>query len=73
MAIPKPGGAPTKMPKRPRSEGSTPTYTVNTSKKPRDFTGPGIYREALTNAKIAILKENYTKDKPSEEEDQVLI
>jgi hypothetical protein len=72
VAIPKTEGPHIKTPKWPKSDGSTPTDTVNSSKKPKGFTGPGIYREALTNVRIAILKENYPQDRLSKE-DQVLI
>jgi hypothetical protein len=46
-----------KTSKRPRSEGSTPTETARNPKRPRDLSGPGTYKEALTNIKIAIFKE----------------
>jgi hypothetical protein len=58
MAIPMTGGDLTKIHKRPRSKGSNPSDTANPSKKPRDFTEPRTYREALTKVRIAILKEN---------------
>jgi hypothetical protein len=32
-------------------------------KRPRDFSGPGTYKEARTNIKIAIFKETYPEDK----------
>jgi hypothetical protein len=56
------------MPKRPRSEGSTPTDAVNPPKKPMNSTGPEIYWEAVTNVRIAFLKENYPGDKLSEDD-----
>jgi hypothetical protein len=71
--IPKPGGTPTKMPKRPRSVGGTPTYAVNPLKKPRNFIGPGAYREALTDVSIAVLKENYPQNKLSEEDQEITL
>jgi hypothetical protein len=61
--MPKQGETLTGASKRPRSEGSTPTETVRPPKRPRDSRGPGTYREALTNIKIAIFKENYPDDK----------
>jgi hypothetical protein len=73
VAIPKPVVTLTKMPKRPRSEGSTPTDMANTFKKPTVFTGPGTYREAPTNEQIAILKENYPENKLSEEDQKLIL
>jgi hypothetical protein len=35
--------------------------------------GPGIYREALTNVRIAILKKNYADDKLSEEDQELIL
>jgi hypothetical protein len=63
----------TKTPKWPKSDGSTPIDTVNSSKKPKGFTGPGIYREALTNVRIAILKENYPQDRLSKEDQELIL
>jgi hypothetical protein len=65
---PEQGETPTGASKRPRPEGSTPMERVNTPKRPRDSRGPGTYREALTDTKIAIFKENYPEDKLTEEE-----
>jgi hypothetical protein len=39
----KQGETSTKTPKRPRSEGSTPTETSRPPKRPRDCKGPGNY------------------------------
>jgi hypothetical protein len=50
----KQGETPTSTFKRPRSEGSTPTEVARTLKRPRDSKGPGTYKEALTNIKVAI-------------------
>jgi hypothetical protein len=61
------------VPVRPRTEGSTPIKEVNPPKRPRDLMGPGTYREALTNVKIAILKENYPEDKLSEEDQDLIL
>jgi hypothetical protein len=32
-------------------------------KRPSDLSGPGTYKEVLTNIKIAIFKESYPEDK----------
>jgi hypothetical protein len=48
---------------KPRSEGSTPTETARTPKRPRDSKGPGTYKEALTNIKVAYLQRNLSEDK----------
>jgi hypothetical protein len=37
-------------------------------KRPRDDKGPGTYKEALTNFKIAIFRETYPEDKITEED-----
>jgi hypothetical protein len=66
--MPKQGEALTGASKRPRSEGSTPTEQIKLPKRPRASRGPGTYREALTDTKIAIFKENYPDDKLTEEE-----
>jgi hypothetical protein len=47
----------------PRPEDSTSTKTVGPPKRPRDSTGPGNFKEALTNIKIAIFNETYPEDK----------
>jgi hypothetical protein len=44
----------TETPKRPRSEGSTPLEMVRPPKRPKDWKGPGNYKEALTNIKVVI-------------------
>jgi hypothetical protein len=62
-SVPKQGETLIETPKRPRSEGSTPTETAKPPKRPRDSSGPGNYKEALTNIKIAIFKETYPEDK----------
>jgi hypothetical protein len=54
---------PTETPKRPRSEGSTPSEMVRPPKRPRDWKGPGNYKEALTNIKVAIFKDTFPEDK----------
>jgi hypothetical protein len=36
---------------------------VRTLKRPRDSSGPGTYKEALTNIKIAVFMENRPEDK----------
>jgi hypothetical protein len=52
--------------KRLRSDGSTPTETARPPKRPRDSSGPGNYKVALTNIKIAIFKGTYHEDKLTE-------
>jgi hypothetical protein len=52
----------TQILKIPRSEDSTPTKTTRPPKRPRDSTGPGIYKEALTNIKMVVFKETYLED-----------
>jgi hypothetical protein len=64
---------PTETPKRPRSEGSTPTETVRPPKRPRDCKGPGNYKEALTNIKVAIFKDTYPEDKVSENDQDCIL
>jgi hypothetical protein len=51
---------PTETPKRTRSEGSTPSETIRPPKRPRDWKGPGNYKEALTNIKVAIFKDTFS-------------
>jgi hypothetical protein len=46
-SAPKQGETSTKTPKRPKSEGSTPTEMARAPKRPRDFSGPGTYKEGL--------------------------
>jgi hypothetical protein len=69
----KQGETPTGASKRPRSEDSTPTESVRPLKRPRDSSGPGTCREALTNIKIAILKENYPEDKLTEDDQEHIL
>jgi hypothetical protein len=64
---PKQGETSAETPKRPRSEGSTPIEMARPPKRPRDSSGPGYYKEALTNIKIAIFKETYSEDKLRED------
>jgi hypothetical protein len=49
--------------KRPRSEDSNPTEMASAPKRPRNSCGPGTYKEALTNIKIAIIRETYPENK----------
>jgi hypothetical protein len=59
--------------KRLRSEGSTPTETAKPPKRPRDSSGPGNYKEVLTNIKIAIFRGTYPEDKGTEhDQDSIL-
>jgi hypothetical protein len=61
--VPKQEEISTGTPKRLRSEGSTLTETARPPKRPRDSSGPGNYKQALTNTEIAIFKETYPEDK----------
>jgi hypothetical protein len=54
--------------KRPRSKGNTPTEMARPPKRPRDSDGPGPYKEALTNIKIAIFREIHPEDKLKEDD-----
>jgi hypothetical protein len=56
----------TETPKRPRSEGNTPIETARPLNRHRDSSGPGYYKQTLTNIKIAIFKETYPEDKLTE-------
>jgi hypothetical protein len=49
-------------------EGSTPKETARAPKRPRDSRGPGTYKEALTNIRIAFFKETYPEDKLNEDD-----
>jgi hypothetical protein len=57
-------------------EGSIPTERVRPPrppKRPKDYSGPGTYKEALTNIKLAIFKEKYPEDKLTEnDQDHIL-
>jgi hypothetical protein len=53
-STPKHGETSTETPKRPRSEGSTPIEKARSPKSPRDSSGPGYYKEALTNIRTDI-------------------
>jgi hypothetical protein len=71
--VPKQGETSTGTPKRLRSESSTPTETARPPKRPRDSSGPGNYKEALTSTKITIFKETYPEDKLTEhDQDSIL-
>jgi hypothetical protein len=61
------------MPKKSRSKESTPVYTLNPPRKPRDSAGPGTYREAVTKVRTVILKEDYPEDKLSEEDQEFIL
>jgi hypothetical protein len=50
VALPKSREALTRVPKRPRSEGSTLVKEVNPLQRPRDSMRPGTYREAFIMA-----------------------
>jgi hypothetical protein len=70
---PKHGETSTRTSKRPKLEDTTPTERARPPKRPRDSSGPGTYKEALTNIKIAIFKENYPEDKLTKDnQDQIL-
>jgi hypothetical protein len=53
----------TETPKRPRSGGSTSPETVGPPKKPREWKGPGDYKESLTGTMVAIFKDAFPEDK----------
>jgi hypothetical protein len=72
-SAPKQGENSTKTSKRPRSEGNTTTEIARDPKRPRDFSGPGTYKEALTNIKIAIFKEFYHEDKHNEDDQKYVL
>jgi hypothetical protein len=42
-------------------------------KRLSDSSGPGTYKEALTNIKIAIFKETYPEDKLTEDEQDSIL
>jgi hypothetical protein len=42
-------------------------------KRPRGLSGPGTYKEALTNIKIAIFKESYPEDKLNEDDQKYIL
>jgi hypothetical protein len=64
---------PTETPKLPRSEGCTPTESVRPPKRPRDWKGPGNYKEALTNIKVAIFKDTFPEDKVTENDQDCIL
>jgi hypothetical protein len=72
-SAPKQGETSTETPRRRRSDGSTPIETARPPKRPRDSSGPGNYKEALTNIKIAIFKETYPEDKLTEHDQESIL
>jgi hypothetical protein len=70
---PKQGGTSTETIRRPRSEGRTPTETARAPKRPTDFRGPEIYKEALTSTKIAVFRETYPEDKQTENDQNFIL
>jgi hypothetical protein len=56
VGTPKPGGSTIENIKRTSLGVSSPTDTERSSKRPRESSGPGIFKEALTNIKIAIFR-----------------
>jgi hypothetical protein len=42
-------------------------------KRPRDFSVPGTYKEALTNIKIVIFKESYPEDKINDDDQKYIL
>jgi hypothetical protein len=73
IGMPKSGETLTRNTTRPRPEGSTPTKRVRPPKRPRECSGPGTYKEALTNIRIAIFKENHPENTLTEnEQDHIL-
>jgi hypothetical protein len=68
VGMPKHGERQTRPAKRPRPEGSTPSERVRPPKMSRDSRGPGTFKKALTNIRVAIFKKNYPEDKLTEDE-----
>jgi hypothetical protein len=54
--------------KRLRSEGSTSAEEIRPPERPKNSSGPGIYKEALTNIQIGFFKEYYPEDKMTEDD-----
>jgi hypothetical protein len=46
---------------------------IKPSNSPRDSSGPGIYKEILTNIKRAIFNENYPEDKLTEDHQNYIL
>jgi hypothetical protein len=72
-SAPKQGESFTKTPKRPRSEASIPIETARPPERPRDSSGPGYYKEALTNIKISTFKETYPEDMLTEHDQESIL
>jgi hypothetical protein len=71
---PKQGETLTENFKRPMSEGSNPTAeTASSPKRPRDSSGPGTYKETLTNIRVAIFKETYPEGKITEDDQNYIL
>jgi hypothetical protein len=51
----------------------TPTEMARDPKMPKDLSGRGTYKEALTNIKIAISKESYPEDKLNEDDQKNIL
>jgi hypothetical protein len=73
VASPKLSETQTRVPKEPRSEGSNPVKENKPFKMPRDLMGPGTYREAVMNVRIAVLKDDYPVGELSEEEQDLIL
>jgi hypothetical protein len=73
LGTPKQGETLTGTSMRPRPEGSATTERIRPPGRPRDSRGPGSYMKALTNIKISIFKENYTEDKLTEDEKDLIL
>jgi hypothetical protein len=54
-------------------EGSTPTETARAPLRPRDYKGPGTYKEALTNINITIIRETYPEHKLIEDDQKFIL
>jgi hypothetical protein len=65
-STPKQGETSTENRQGPRSEGSTPIKMARPPQRPRGSSRPENYKAALSNIKIAIFKETYPEDKPTE-------
>jgi hypothetical protein len=58
---------------RLRSEDSSPVEMVRPPKRLWNSSGPGNYKEALTNINIDIFKETYPEDKLTEQDQEIIL
>jgi hypothetical protein len=59
---------PQPKPQRGQGQRAYPYRRGRAPKRLRDLSGPGNYKEALINIKIAIFKETYSEDKLNEDD-----